>query len=173
MKKYLLLVIMALIALTLQSTVFNHLNIAGVKPDIILVMAVCIGVVRGPRQGMIAGLALGLLEDLYLGRFIGMNAICKGSAGFIVGWFTLGAFSENLLVPIISTFLGTIFNGLLYFGIGKFLGLHWDINLWLLNTLPLAVYNMCLVPFIYPRFYYFAKGMGNYPVDSELGERVS
>lgn len=173
MKRYLLLFLMAMLALVLQSTVFNQLNIAGVKPDIILVMVVSIAVVRGPRQGGIVGFSLGLLEDFYLGRFIGMNSICKGLTGLFAGWVTIGAFSENLLVPIISTFLGTIFNGIVYFLIGKLLGLNWTVNLWLSNTIPLAVYNMCLVPFLYHRFYYFAKGLGNYATDSEIGERVS
>jgi rod shape-determining protein MreD len=164
---------MAIVALILQTTLFYEINIAGVKPDIILVLVICISVVCGPRHGGFVGLTLGLLEDLYLGRFIGMNSICKGTTGIIVGWFTLGAFSENLLVPIISVFLGTVLNGLIYFISGKILGLNWTMNLWLWNTVPLAIFNMCLVPFIYHRFYYFAQGLGEYRINPEFWERFS
>lgn len=173
MKRYLVLFLMAIIALILQSTLFYNLNIAGVKPDIILVLVLCVSVVCGPRRGGYVGFSLGLLEDLYLGRFIGMNSICKGATAMVVGWFTLGAFSENLLVPIISVFLGTILNGMIYFLSGKILGLNWTIDLWLWNTIPLAIYNMCIVPFIYPRFYYFAQGLNDNRINPEFWERFS
>ncbi|MDX9872229.1 MAG: rod shape-determining protein MreD [Clostridia bacterium] len=170
MKRNLLLFLMAFLALLLQTTVFNQFNIAGVKPDLILVLVICLSVVNGPRRAGVLGFSLGLLEDFYLGRFIGMNAVSKGAAAVVVGWFTLGAFSENLLVPIVSVFLGTVFNTILYFLIGHMLDLNWTLQLWLWNTIPLAIFNMCIVPFIYSRFYYFAQGL-DYRTDADIGGR--
>lgn len=170
MTRNLVLFVLAFIALLLQSTIFNIFNIAEVKPDLILVLVICLSVVNGPKRAGLLGFSLGLLEDLYMGRFIGMNAVSKGAAAVVVGWFTLGAFSENLLVPIISVFLGTVLNTVLYFIIGLALGLGWTPEIWLWNTVPLAIFNMCIVPFIYSRFYYFAQGL-DYRTDEDAVER--
>lgn len=173
MRKYALLLFMLFMALILQGTLLDKISIAGVKPDIILVLVICTSVVCGPKRGGIIGLVFGLLEDIYLGRFIGMNAMTKGLTGIITGWITLGAFGENLLVPVVTVFLGTILQGLLYFLTGELLGLNWTIGLGLSKIIPVAIYNMCIVPFIYPRYYYFAQGLGDFQINFKLWKKLS
>lgn len=153
---YFVLVMLAIIGIIMQSTLFAHIAIAGVTPDIILILVVFYSIFQGPKKGAIFGCALGLLEDIILGRFIGMNALTKGLTAGLVGWFAQRAFKENLLVPIISLFSGSIINELLFLLAGKIMGLHWSFDLWLWRAIPVAVYNTCLVPFIYSRFYYWA-----------------
>ncbi len=152
---YLLLYILAFVGLILQATLLSHFTVAGVKPDIILILAVFYSVLSGPKKGLFCGFSLGLLEDLYWGRFIGMNALSKGITAAFVGWIAEGAFCENLLVPIISVFVGTLFNQIIVFALGKVMGLNWYFQLWIWKTIPLALYNTCLVPFIYSYYYYW------------------
>lgn len=151
----LLLFGLVLAGLTLQSTLFSHLAVAEVKPDLILILVAFYSIMKGARRGLFFGFLAGLLEDVFLGRFIGMNALAKGLTGFLAGWVTRGAFSENLLVPISTLFLGTFFNQFLYFIIGKTAGLHWTLELWFWKSFPQAIYNTCLVPFFYSHFYYW------------------
>ncbi|MFZ5753740.1 MAG: rod shape-determining protein MreD [Bacillota bacterium] len=153
---YPVLFFLAIIGLVLQSTLFNHLIIAGVKPDIILILALFYSIFQGPGRGGVFGFFLGLLEDIFLGRFIGMNALTKGLTSFVFGWIATGAFRENLLVPFLTLFVGTLFNELIFLSLGKIMGLTWSWNLWLWKGIPLAIYNSCLVPFIYARFYNWA-----------------
>lgn len=150
---FLVLVLLSVIGLILQSTIFNDLSIAGVKPDFILIFIVFYSIIRGHKKGAAAGFVLGLMEDIYLGRFIGMNALAKGLTAFAAGWLTRGAFSENLFVPIITTFLSTLFNNFIFLILGKTAGLQWAMSLWLWKAVPIAIYNTCLVPFMYSWFY--------------------
>ncbi len=152
---YFVLFLLALLGLLLQSTLFTHFAIAGVTPDIVLVLVVYFSILQGVGKGGILGFSLGLLEDICLGRFIGMNALAKGATGLFVGWMAGRTFSENLLVPIVSLFIGTIFNQFVYMVLGKMMGLDWTLELWLWKALPLAIYNMCLVPFTYSRFFFW------------------
>lgn len=147
------LIFLSLIGLILQSTVFNSIAIAGVKPDFILILVIFYSIIRGNQKGAAVGFLLGLIEDVYLGRFIGMNALAKGLTGFAAGILTRGAFSDNLFVPIITTFLGTLLNGFIFLVLGKTAGLQWAMSLWLWKAVPMAIYNACLVPFIYSWFY--------------------
>lgn len=153
---HLLLVFLAIIGLVLQSTLFDHLIIAGVKPDIVLILALFYSIFQGPVRGGAFGFLLGLLEDIFLGRFIGMNALAKGLTSLVLGWMATGTFRENLLVPVLTLFVGTLFNELIFLFLGKIVGLTWSWNLWLWKGIPLAIYNICLVPFIYARFYKWA-----------------
>lgn len=153
---YLFMVMLAILGILLQSTVFGHIAIAGVTPDIILILVLFHSIFQGPRKGALFGFALGLLEDIFLGRFIGMNALTKGLTAGIVGWFAQRAFSENLLVPIISLFCGSILNELFFFIAGRLIGLNWSFELLVWRAIPVAFFNTCLVPFVYSRFYYWA-----------------
>ncbi len=171
MKKYILLILMAYSALILQSTMLNSLQIGGVKPDLILVLVICTAVICGPERGLGVGLLLGLAEDLYFGKFIGMNSLCKGLTALIAGWFTAGTFSENLLVPVLSVFLGSIVNGALFFLVGLSMGMEWSVNIFFTAVLPMAFYNMCIVPFIYTPYHKFAQGLGDLQINFDLLKR--
>ena len=69
------LVVLAIISLLLQSTILPYLTVGGVTPDLILVLAVLYSIFQGPKRGALMGFILGLMEDLFLGRFIGMKAL--------------------------------------------------------------------------------------------------
>lgn len=142
----------------MQSTLLSYFMVGGVTPDLILLLVVLHSIFQGPFKGAAFGFALGLLEDLLLGRFIGMNALAKGLTSLLVGWFAQRTFRENILVPVFALFLGTLFNELVFIILGKVSGLHWPWTLWLWKAFPVALYNTCLVPFIYSRFYYWCTG---------------
>jgi len=173
MRDYAKLFLLAMIGLVLQGTVFVHLAVAGVKPDFVLILAIFYSIVCGPRRGTMIGFLLGLLEDVCLGRFIGMNAFSKGVTSFLAGWLSSGAFSENLLIPLISVLAGTFVDSTLYFLAGKALGHQWSVGMWLGITVPLAVYNTCLVPFIYPRFFRFASRFDDSRINPRFWDRFS
>ena len=80
------LFLVAFLGIVLRDTVFNGLSVAGGKPDFVLIMVVYFAIFRGSVQGGLLGTALGLLEDLMTGRFIGINAICKGLIGYAAGY---------------------------------------------------------------------------------------
>lgn len=169
---FLVLLVLSALGLSLQSTVFNHLTIAGAKPDFILILIIFHSIIRGPKKGAAVAFLLGLFEDIYLGRFIGMNALAKGLTAFTAGWLTRGAFSENLFVPIITVFLSTLFNGLIFLILGKTAGLQWSLSLWFWRAIPIAIYNTCLVPFIYSWVYYWMIKTGK-NINTSFWERFS
>ncbi|MDD2401346.1 MAG: rod shape-determining protein MreD [Clostridia bacterium] len=150
---YVILSLLGVGGLILQSTILSHLTIAGVKPDILLIIVVFNSLFKGPFKGSLFGFFLGLVEDIFLGKYIGMNALAKGIISFIWGWLTEGAFRENLLVPVVSLFLASILNGVIIILLGEVAGLNWNWGLFFWKVIPVAICNTCLVPFVYSHFY--------------------
>ena len=111
--RYLLLILLPLLALLLQTTVFHQAAPLNCIPDLLLIFVVCFGIFNGPIKGGCYGLLVGLVEDLYIGRLIGINALCKGVVGYIVGKFQFNVYRERVFIGVAGVFFGTIVSNLL------------------------------------------------------------
>jgi rod shape-determining protein MreD len=113
--RYFFLALMPFLALFLQTTLFRTLSLQGAVPDAVLVLVIFYAIFNGANKGIAYGALCGLLEDLYLGRFIGMNAISKGITAFIIGRLQGNVFKENILVGVLGVIGGTALNACLMF----------------------------------------------------------
>ena len=158
MMYYILLSIFAYAALIIQSTLPEVLSLAKMTPDIILILVTFNGIFDGARNGAIVGFGLGLLEDIYIGRFIGMKALIKCIAGFVSGRLTQGAFRENMLVPLLVVLLNSSMSVVLFFVLSRILGEDWSLSFLYWKGLPEFIYTLCLVPVLYGPYFSFASG---------------
>lgn len=149
------LFLVAFLGIVLRDTVFNGLSVAGGKPDFVLIMAVYFAIFRGSVQGGLLGAALGLMEDLMTGRFIGINAICKGLIGFMAGYSERNLHKNNFFVPIAAVLIATFGNAVLYYLFSVMIGGNVGLDTMLFTSIPDAVYNMCFSPVFYAIFYRF------------------
>jgi len=67
----------------LQSNFFSWFNIAGVKPNLFIILTLIVGIFIGKIYGVSIGICFGLLLDLFIGKVLGINAIVLGIAGFM------------------------------------------------------------------------------------------
>lgn len=151
--KIVLLFLCSFLCIILQNTVFNVWSVAGGKPDFILIFVVFFAIFRGTVQGGLLGLGLGLLEDLMIGRFIGINALCKGIIGYAVGAAEKRLYKDNFLVPIVSLVVASLVNSALYFLLSNLIGSSIPAERMMLIAIPDSIYNMCFAPIIYAVFY--------------------
>lgn len=152
--RYLVLGAVIILALALQSTVFPHLSVAGVKPDLVLIVVIFFSLLNGSRAGGILGFCAGLFEDLLIGRVIGINALAKMGTGLLVGLIEKKVYRENVVVPIMVTAAGSIICQIFFLLLAQFVPAN--IPFWnglLYVGIPVAIYNACLVPIIYGKFY--------------------
>jgi rod shape-determining protein MreD len=113
--RYFILVLLPLLALFLQTTFFRAYPLHGTIPDLLLVLVVFHALFNGAYKGTIYGVLCGLLEDLYVGRFIGINAISKGITAYVIGRLQVNVFKENIMVGILGVIGGTLLNFSLMF----------------------------------------------------------
>ena len=160
MRKF-ILAILIFVSLILQLTVFNYIKVAGVKPDLILAIVIFNALINGSKEGAILGLVAGLAQDMMTGQFYGMNALSKMITGYIFGFAGRKLYRENILIPILCLFFGSVINESILFFLTYFI----DLRISLIKAiqdkiLPMAIYNSCLAPFIYSKFYdSSAKGL--------------
>ncbi len=75
------------LALTLfvHLILLDHIKIFGIKPDLMLIPVIFFGLFLGAGKGLEAGLAAGLLKDLFAIDFFGINACVIGLTGLLAG----------------------------------------------------------------------------------------
>lgn len=86
MKKVLSIVILFLTFIFiyfLQANFFIWFNIAGVKPNLFIIIALYVGIFIGKAYGVSIGILMGLLLDFFIGKAIGINAIILGGAAIL------------------------------------------------------------------------------------------
>lgn len=146
------LALLLILLVVLQTTVFPHLRIAGVVPDLGLVAAVAIAMRYGPELGASFGFAAGLASDLFLQTPLGLAALAVGLTAYLVGSL------QNSLVrpawwlnPALAVGAGIV-AGLLFVGIGAVVGQDQLVVARSLRTIVLAalydgVVALALFPF--------------------------
>ena len=68
-----------------HATLTPMISVAGVTPDLPLIMVILLALRRGPELGCVAGFVTGLLQDATGGGLIGVQALTKGLIGFGIG----------------------------------------------------------------------------------------
>lgn len=168
MVRYLCLALFPIVGLFLQSTFFRIYTINGALPDLVLVFVIFYALMNNAHKAWKYGFLCGVLEDLYLGRFIGMNALAKGITAYVIGILQGNVFKENLAVGLLSVFIGTILNTLCMLLISlvayQAFHLNWGI---LPNLLYQAMYNLLLSAPLYVWYYNSSR----YGVLRSTGER--
>jgi len=137
-------------SLLLQSTLLDYISIAGVKPDLSLIFVISFGLLLGARVGAVTGLLTGLLQDIMIGSFIGVHAAAKMLAGVLAGYLEKKIFKDNLLLPVIALFAGTLLHSLVVYVLYFLFGVNYPILISLqMLIIPEMLYNSFIAPFIF------------------------
>ena len=108
MKKVIAIFVLALIFLIsyfLQTNLFSGFTIAGVMPNIFIILVLYIGLYAGRRIGSALGIIFGLLLDMFVGKQIGISGILLGIVGFVGGNLDKN-FSKDSKITIILMCIG-------------------------------------------------------------------
>jgi len=130
------------------------LCIAGVKPDLVMLIVIFNGFLRGTKEGSFFGFAGGLLVDFLMGNFIGHHALTMMFAGYMAGWVGSRFYKESLGTVFSTAFFVSLTAQLVYYLLLLFLGIYISpLHALFYIILPTAIYNTLLVPFLYGAFY--------------------
>ena len=125
-----------------QSALVGEFPIAGVTPDLPLVIVALLALSRGPEAGLLAGFCLGLLQDGIGGGLVGAQALSKGLAGFGLGFLRRHFQISIGPLQILSVVVFSIGEGFLRFLLLKAFHFPGDIGeMMLYGVLPQALYN--------------------------------
>ncbi|MGE5141644.1 MAG: rod shape-determining protein MreD [Rudaea sp.] len=148
MSPYLLVPFFALVALA-QATLVPLLAPSN-QPDLLLILVVAWGTIRGGGEATLWGLGGGLLLDLLSGVPFGLQAAGLGAVGLLADLMETNFFRSNILLPPAAIFVATILYHIIEAAAMQTLGHPIVWQTYLVSTvLPVAVLNTIIMPFVY------------------------
>jgi rod shape-determining protein MreD len=137
-------------AALLQTALFPFLSLAGFRPDLLLLVAVAVGLHDGPMAGARVGFVAGLLGDLLVSQAqVGLGALVLSGIGFTVGLARPYLAPESFTAPLILAFLSGLFGTAAYGVLTLLLGdERVTVPLLAQAALLVALYNTLLAPIV-------------------------
>lgn len=150
MKRFFITVGVVLLCFLLQTTVFHHIELAGMVPNLILVVVVAYGYMRSKAEGMYVGFASGILIDLLYSDLIGMNAVLYMTIGYVAGICNEIYYRDEVSVPLIIIAISDFIFNFGYYVFQFLLRGRLDIFYYIWRTiLPEMVYTVLIAVFLY------------------------
>ncbi len=172
MKKILIHVILILTFIfiyLLQTIFFSNFTIAGIMPNLFVILMLYIGLYMGTRIGIIYGIIFGIFIDIWIGKTLGLTSIALAIIGILGGLFDK-TFSKDsritvLLMGVVSTI---VYEVILCFMQYIVIGVNIDV-LQFIQVLSIEViYNILLIIILYP-----LMKLTGYEIESEIkGDRI-
>jgi rod shape-determining protein MreD len=125
-----------------QTSLIQTLSVGGATPDLPFIMTVFWALRRGPEAGCVAGFFAGLLQDVASGGLVGVQALTKALAGFVLGMAGGRLWVANPLVQVPGLVALTVAEGVLRFGLLQLFHYPAGLGALLVDViLPQALYN--------------------------------
>ncbi len=148
---YLMIPLLLLLSL-LQSTTVARFKLAGVKPDVVLLLVIMGALVYGARPAVLWAFIAGLGLDIFSGGPLGASSLALMASALIAGLGHRPLSRFNILVPLAAAALGTLVYAAVYLailGLLEVAGVS-SLRLPLLETmrdivLPVTLYNTALM----------------------------
>lgn len=90
-----------IIGFLLQGTVFARISMAGIVPNILIIITSSFGFMRGKNEGLIIGFFCGLILDVFFGEILGFYALVYLVIGYLNGFFKSIFYPEDIKLPMI------------------------------------------------------------------------
>jgi rod shape-determining protein MreD len=148
-RRLLVLAAVLVVAVLVQSTVLAELRLAGVRPDLLVLAVVAVAMASDATTGAVFGFVTGLVADLLFDLPVGVTALVYTAVGFAVGTVRVYVTSHRPLVHLVLAGAASLAS---VWCCGLLLRVF-DLSSWVsvARAGPLvAVYNLLLVPFVYP-----------------------
>jgi rod shape-determining protein MreD len=163
MRRVLICFAVILINLAAQTSLFPYIEINGIRPDSALILAVSYGILRGDAEGGVFGFFAGLLQDIFFGKFLGLNALLGMLTGFFCGKPFKDFYSENYLIPLLLVPFASLFSGLVFFMAARLFSENGGFAFYFSKIiLPETIYNAAACVPIYAALYAVNKNVENY-----------
>lgn len=154
MRRKIILAVLILLTFILQGTVFQTLSIASIAPNLLLILTVSFGFMRGKREGLFIGFFCGLLVDVFYGNMVGFYALLYMYIGFFNGFLYKVFYDEDVKVPMVLVAVSDLAYGVIVYGLQFLLRGRLNFFGYLRHIIfPEMVYTVLITVIFYRIFY--------------------
>ena len=134
----------------LQTSVFSSLELAGVTPNLLLILTASFGFMRGKKEGMAVGFFCGLLIDVFVGNYIGLCTLLYLYLGYFNGMFRKIFYGDDLKLPLLLIGATDLLHGLITYLYLFVMHQKGDLGFYFFNVmLPETIYTVLVAIFLY------------------------
>ena len=166
---HILLIITFIVIYLLQTIFFSHFTIAGIMPNIFVILMLFIGLYMGRTMGIIYGISFGIFIDIWIGKSMGFTSVALAIVGLLSGVLDKTLSKDSRITVLLMGIISTIvYEVILYFLQYMFLGINIEVLSFIKILLIEVVYNMLIVIILYP----LIRDIG-YEIENEVkGDRI-
>ena len=144
-------VLLVIISFLLQSTLFSQFTIGGVCPNLLMIAVSALGFKEGKRTGIYAGFFSGILLDISIGSFYGLNALLYMYMGYLCGYLKKYVYTKDLKMPIFFIVSSDLVYSIFFYLIAFLLNGKFHFLFYLKSIMiPEAIYTALMACIIYP-----------------------
>lgn len=115
MKRIIIYFIEIILCFVIQSSMFHYIALAGIMPNLLLILVVSTAYMRGKMPGLLVGFFSGLLVDFVFGNLIGLYALLYMLIGYCIGYVHRYYSNEDYTLPILLIAAGDFVYGFFYY----------------------------------------------------------
>ena len=135
----------------LQANFFTRFKIAGIMPNLFIILMLYIGLFMGRNSAIIYGISFGLLVDIFISKKLGITSIMLAITGVVAHVFDKNFSKDNRITVMAMVAMCTII-----YEVGSYLlsYLILNINVEILAFIKIllieTIYNVILTIILYP-----------------------
>lgn len=152
MKRKIVTAAVILVFFLLQCTIFRHLTLASIAPNLLIIATSSFGFMRGRKTGMFVGLFSGILMDTFFGfgGLFGFYALIYMLIGYINGLFKRLFYDEDLKLPLCLIAASELVYGLTVYFLLFVMRSRFQFSYYLLHIIiPELVYTIAVTVVLY------------------------
>lgn len=135
----------------LQCSVFRDLALAGIIPNLMIILTSAFGFMRGEKEGLLIGFFCGLLNDVFFGDILGLYALILMYIGYLNGKFSRIFYPQDIKLPIALITISDLSYGILCYIMLFLLRGRLDFMYYFTKIiLPETLYTIIVTLFLYP-----------------------
>ncbi|MCR5829563.1 MAG: rod shape-determining protein MreD [Lachnospiraceae bacterium] len=144
------LILGSFILYVLQTGLFSSFSLAGVVPDLLMILVVSIGFMRGRTKAMLAGLLCGFYIDCCYSSVVGIFPLFYIIIGNLAGFSHKIYDDDDHMTPLMLTAVGELLYNLMYFVVFYLLQGKINLSFYIYRiTIPRIVYTVLVSIILY------------------------
>ncbi len=153
MRRAIVIFVLIIISFLIQSTLFSFHSAKGFAPNLLLILTMSFGIMRGRKEGMLTGFFCGFLYDVFFGTLIGPYMFLFMIIGYLDGAFHKEFLMEDVMMPVIIITVDEFFFNFIVYVAAFLLRNRTDLLYYVVNIMVPQVFATIIATIIIYRFY--------------------
>lgn len=164
-----ILFIAFIITYFLQANFFSWFTIAGIQPNLFIILVLFVGLYAGMKVSIPYGITIGVILDIIMGKTIGIYTIMYGVAAIAAGYLDKNFSKDSRFTIILMSAGATLLFETSIYALKIFsTGANFELLSFSLTLFVEIIFNSLLIIILYPGI----KKVGYYIEDSFKGKKI-